>query len=36
MRLIALAATAMLLVMTLPALTAQRQQVVFEEFSNVG
>ena len=35
MRLIALAATAMLLVMTLPALTAQRN-VVFEEFTNVG
>ena len=35
MRLIALAATAMLLVMTLPALTAQRT-VVFEEFTNVG
>ena len=35
MRLIALAASIMLLVLTLPALTAQRH-VVFEEFTNVG
>jgi len=35
MRFIALAAAVMLLVMTLPALTAQRH-VVFEEFTNTG
>jgi hypothetical protein len=35
MRLIALAAAMLLLIMTLPALTAQRR-VVFEDFTNVA
>lgn len=36
MRLIALSAAVLLLVTALPALAAQRQMVVFEEFTNVG